>query len=75
LLVLLPLGTANLQGAGVADRDTKHPGTYIDFNLNLNVPPACNTGFLPIQQMRTAQWLGARMCKLQNALEIAEAPP
>jgi phospholipid/cholesterol/gamma-HCH transport system substrate-binding protein len=56
LLVLLPLGTANLQGAGVADRDTKHPGTYIDFNLNLNLPPACNTGFLPIQQMRTANF-------------------
>lgn len=56
LLVLLPLGTANLQAAGVADRDTKHPGTYIDFNLNLNLPPACNTGFLPIQQMRTANF-------------------
>jgi phospholipid/cholesterol/gamma-HCH transport system substrate-binding protein len=56
LLVLLPLGTANLQGAGVGDRDTKHPGTYIDFNLNLNLPPACNTGFLPIQQMRTANF-------------------
>jgi phospholipid/cholesterol/gamma-HCH transport system substrate-binding protein len=56
VLVLLPLGTANMQGAGVADRDTKHPGTYIDFNLNLNVPPACNTGFLPIQQMRTANF-------------------
>jgi len=53
LLVLLPLGTANLQAAGLADRNTKNPGTYIDFNLNINLPPACTTGFLPAQQMRT----------------------
>jgi phospholipid/cholesterol/gamma-HCH transport system substrate-binding protein len=53
LLVLLPLGTANIQGAGLADRNTKHPGAAIDFNLNVNVPPACTTGFLPAQQMRT----------------------
>jgi phospholipid/cholesterol/gamma-HCH transport system substrate-binding protein len=25
----------------------------LDFNLNFNVPPPCNTGFLPLQQMRT----------------------
>ncbi len=55
LLVLLPLGTANLQAAGLADRNTKNPGTYIDFNLNINLPPACTTGFLPTQQMRTPQ--------------------
>jgi phospholipid/cholesterol/gamma-HCH transport system substrate-binding protein len=53
MLVLLPLGAANLQAAGVADRNTKYPGTYIDFNLNVNLPPACTTGFLPVQQMRT----------------------
>ncbi|HXL61457.1 MAG TPA: MCE family protein, partial [Mycobacterium sp.] len=53
LLVLLPLGTANLQAAGLADRNTKNPGTYIDFNLNINLPPTCSTGFLPAQQMRT----------------------
>jgi phospholipid/cholesterol/gamma-HCH transport system substrate-binding protein len=53
VLVLLPLGTANLQAAGVADRNTKYPGTYIDFNLNINLPPTCSTGFLPVQQMRT----------------------
>ncbi|MDT5112067.1 MAG: phospholipid/cholesterol/gamma-HCH transport system substrate-binding protein [Mycobacterium sp.] len=53
VLVLLPLGTANLQAAGLADRNTKYPGTYIDFNLNVNLPPACTTGFLPVQQMRT----------------------
>jgi phospholipid/cholesterol/gamma-HCH transport system substrate-binding protein len=53
LLVLLPLGTANLQAAGLADRNTKSPGTYIDFNLNINLPPTCSTGFLPAQQMRT----------------------
>ena len=53
VLVLLPLGTANLQAAGLADRNTKNPGTYIDCNLNINLPPACTTGFLPAQQMRT----------------------
>ena len=53
LLVLLPLGTANLQGAALTDRNTKQPGAYIDFNLNLNLPPTCTTGFLPPQQMRT----------------------
>jgi phospholipid/cholesterol/gamma-HCH transport system substrate-binding protein len=28
-------------------------GTYLDFNLNLNLPRPCTTGFLPVQQMRT----------------------
>jgi phospholipid/cholesterol/gamma-HCH transport system substrate-binding protein len=53
VLVLLPLGTANMQGAALADRNVHNPGTYIDFNLNINLPPACTTGFLPAQQMRT----------------------
>jgi phospholipid/cholesterol/gamma-HCH transport system substrate-binding protein len=35
--------------------DTKQPyaGFNLDFNLNLNLPPACTTGFLPAQQRRT----------------------
>jgi phospholipid/cholesterol/gamma-HCH transport system substrate-binding protein len=27
---------------------------YLSFNLNLNVPPPCTTGYLPAQQMRNA---------------------
>ncbi|MCX2934754.1 MlaD family protein [Mycobacterium sp. CVI_P3] len=54
LLVLLPQGTANEQGTILANRDTQLPfkGMYLDFNLNMNLPPPCTTGFLPIQQQR-----------------------
>ncbi|MGV0837557.1 MCE family protein [Mycolicibacterium thermoresistibile] len=55
LLVLLPQGTALMQGAGIMNRDTKQDftGVQLDFNLNLNMPPPCVTGFLPAQQQRT----------------------
>lgn len=54
LLVLIPMGTAQLQGIGVAGRNTKQDmsGLYLDFNLNLNLPPPCTTGFMPAQQQR-----------------------
>ena len=54
ILVLLPQGISILQGAGLANRNTKQPykGGYLSFNLNLNLPPACLTGFLPPQQQR-----------------------
>jgi len=54
LLVLLPTGTEAIQGVGVANRNTKqdYKGAFLSFNLNLNLPPACNTGFLPAQQLR-----------------------
>lgn len=54
LLVLLPQGISILQAAGLANRDTKQPykGGFLSFNLNLNLPPACLTGFLPPQQQR-----------------------
>jgi phospholipid/cholesterol/gamma-HCH transport system substrate-binding protein len=56
LLVLLPIGTADLQSSGVANWNTKQPykGAYLSFNLNINLPPACTTGFLPATQMRPA---------------------
>lgn len=55
LLVLLPIGTANLQGIGLPGRDTKqsYNGQFLSFNLNLNLPPVCSTGFLPAQQIRS----------------------
>lgn len=56
LLVLLPQGTAIMGGGVVPNLHTKqdYRGFYLDFNLNLNVPPPCTTGFLPAQQRRPA---------------------
>ena len=54
LLVLLPQAVAVGQGTFVANANTKqaYKGEYLSFNLNLNLPPACTTGFLPAQQAR-----------------------
>jgi phospholipid/cholesterol/gamma-HCH transport system substrate-binding protein len=54
LLVLLPQGTAAMQGALVPNLNTKqaYKGAYLSFNLNLNLPPPCTTGYLPVRQMR-----------------------
>jgi phospholipid/cholesterol/gamma-HCH transport system substrate-binding protein len=54
LLVLLPQGTAMMQALAVGNLNTKqdYTGMYLDFNLNINLPPPCNTGFLPPQQQR-----------------------
>jgi phospholipid/cholesterol/gamma-HCH transport system substrate-binding protein len=55
LLVLFPQGTSVMQAIAVADSGVKqsYRGIYLDFNLNLNLPPPCNTGFLPVQQQRS----------------------
>jgi len=55
LIVLLPQGVASAQASVVASLNTKqdYTGSYLDFNLNLNLPPPCTTGFLPAQQRRT----------------------
>jgi phospholipid/cholesterol/gamma-HCH transport system substrate-binding protein len=54
LLVLFPQGTAVMSAIAEPDSDSKqaYKGVYLDFNLNLNLPPPCNTGFLPVQQQR-----------------------
>jgi phospholipid/cholesterol/gamma-HCH transport system substrate-binding protein len=56
LLVLLPQGAASIQAVGVPNRNTKqdYNGAFLSFNLNLNLPPACTTGFLPAQQQRAS---------------------
>jgi phospholipid/cholesterol/gamma-HCH transport system substrate-binding protein len=56
LLVLLPQGTAIMGGGIVPNLATKqdYKGFYLDFNLNLNLPAPCTTGFLPAQQRRSA---------------------
>jgi phospholipid/cholesterol/gamma-HCH transport system substrate-binding protein len=58
LLVLLPQGTAEQQGTDVANRNTppKYGGSYLSFNLNLNLPPPCSTGFLPVRQQRVPSY-------------------
>lgn len=56
LLVLLPFGTEAIQATGVANRNTQqdYKGAFLSFNLNLNLPSTCATGFLPPQQNRSA---------------------
>ena len=56
ILVLLPQGAQAVQGVNVANHDTKqsYKGGFLSFNLNLNLPPPCTTGFLPVQQQRAA---------------------
>ena len=55
LLVLFPQGTAVMSSIILPSANTKqdYKGVYLDFNLNLNLPPPCNTGFLPVQQQRS----------------------
>ena len=58
MLVLLPQAVANSQGISLPNRFTKldYKGGYLSFNLNLNLPPPCTTGFLPVQQQRDASF-------------------
>jgi phospholipid/cholesterol/gamma-HCH transport system substrate-binding protein len=55
LLVQVPQVVADSQAGQLGDKDLKGPyhGVYLDFNLNLNWPPPCTTGFLPAQQQRS----------------------
>lgn len=55
LLVLLPQGIAVMAAALVPNLNTKqeYKGFFLDFNLNLNLPPPCSTGFLPPTQRRS----------------------
>ncbi len=56
LLVVFPRVIENNQAGILANLDTKqdYKGQYLSFNLNLNLPPPCTTGFLPAQQQRVA---------------------
>jgi phospholipid/cholesterol/gamma-HCH transport system substrate-binding protein len=55
LLVLLPRSVAILEGFLIPNLNTKqaYNGAYLNFNLNINLPPACVTGYLPARQMRS----------------------
>src|SRR6202021_3112250 len=55
LLVLFPQGIAAMAAIVVPSSGTKqdYKGAYLDFNLNLNLPPPCTTGYLPPPQRRS----------------------
>lgn len=55
LLVLIPQLVQNFSAVLVPNLHTKqdYKGALLDFNLNFNLPPACETGYLPAQQMRS----------------------
>lgn len=61
LLVTVPQAVGNVQGILVANADTKqdYAGAYLSFNLNLNLPPTCTTGFQPAQQQRAPSYQDA----------------
>jgi len=61
LLVLFPQGVAVMGSAIVPNTATKqdYRGIYLDFNLNLNLPPPCTTGFLPAHQRRSPSYVDA----------------
>lgn len=54
LLVLIPQGVALTGATAVPNLYHKgHVGGLLDFNLNLNLPPPCATGYLPATQRRS----------------------
>jgi phospholipid/cholesterol/gamma-HCH transport system substrate-binding protein len=54
LLVVFPMAINAEQAGIMGNFNTKqaYHGQYLSFNLNLNLPPPCLTGFLPAQQQR-----------------------
>lgn len=59
ILVLIPQTVAEVAALAVPNLNTKQAmrGLYLSFNLNINIPPACTTGYLPTQQQRTPDHL------------------
>jgi len=55
LLVLFPQGIAAMAAIVVPSSNTKqeYKGAQLDFNLNINLPPPCTTGYLPPTQRRS----------------------
>lgn len=53
--MLFPQGTAVMSSIILPNSNTKqdYKGVSLDFNLILNLPPPCNTGFLPVRQQRS----------------------
>ena len=61
ILVLVPQGAAMFQATAVPNHGTIQPykGGFLSFNLNLNLPPPCTTGYLPPQQRRDPSYQDA----------------
>jgi phospholipid/cholesterol/gamma-HCH transport system substrate-binding protein len=61
ILVLVPQGAAMFQATAVPNHGTVQPykGGFLSFNLNLNLPPPCTTGYLPPQQRRSPSYQDA----------------
>ena len=59
LLVIVPEGISVMSGSLVANHNTKqaYRGAFLSFNLNINLPPPCTTGFLPAQQRRVPSFV------------------
>jgi phospholipid/cholesterol/gamma-HCH transport system substrate-binding protein len=59
LLVLVPMGAQIIQAILLPNYGNPNPyaGGFLSFNLNLNLPPPCATGFYPIQQMRNISFV------------------
>jgi phospholipid/cholesterol/gamma-HCH transport system substrate-binding protein len=54
ILVLVPRGVEIFQGPLLPNRNFPGAkGPFLAFNLNLNIPRPCTTGYLPPQQVRT----------------------
>jgi phospholipid/cholesterol/gamma-HCH transport system substrate-binding protein len=55
ILVLVPQSLAMEAALAVPNANTKQGlrGLYLSFNLNINIPPPCTTGYMPVQQQRT----------------------
>jgi phospholipid/cholesterol/gamma-HCH transport system substrate-binding protein len=58
LLVIFPESIQAEQAGILGNLNTKqaYRGQYLSFNLNVNLPPPCTTGFLPVQQQRSATY-------------------
>lgn len=58
ILVLVPRGVEIFQGPLLPNRNTKNDdkGAFLAFNLNINIPKPCTTGYLPAQQRRAAAY-------------------
>jgi phospholipid/cholesterol/gamma-HCH transport system substrate-binding protein len=52
ILVLVPRGVEIFQGPSLPNSGTKRKGAFLAFNLNLNIPRPCTTGYLPAPQQR-----------------------
>jgi phospholipid/cholesterol/gamma-HCH transport system substrate-binding protein len=56
LLVAVPVTVQNFYAVTVPNHNTKqaYRGATLDFNLNINLPQPCTTGYLPAQQRRSS---------------------